>query len=341
MDGKDESVREGFYGRGGVRAAPHDNKLRNDNMKNMRLFCWLLLIGCLACLDSVFGFLPPVDQKSGVKLSIDGVPKTAMIDEGVLFKVVAENESDKALKATLTVWMNDDWKVSPETAVTFELAAKGRQEFEYKGKASNRALEAWYPVHAKAVVMPAEGEAFELHPIALFTTKKTRVQEAEVVPSGDDEGQTAWLAEKGVTVDGDLEEWWGQATPVSCDADHVSAGKITGDSFDGVVMFLHDKENIYVAGQFVDDDISCDDKTSDDFMTSDYLRFYFHGVEPAKRKDTVFTEADKVIAVNVFGGTEEKPRLDDNGEPLKDDNDKPLVDVIEKPLMKVPKRPQE
>ncbi|MCR5379609.1 MAG: DUF6259 domain-containing protein [Lentisphaeria bacterium] len=305
-------------------------------MKRMQFFLCILAFW-FVCLETAWGFLPPVDQKNGVKLSIDDVPKTVMLDEGVLFKVVAENESDKALKATLTVWMNDDWKVSPETAVTFELAAKGRQEFEYKGKASNRALEAWYPVHAKAVVTPSEGDAFELHPIALFTTKKTRVQEAEVAPADDGEGQTAWLAQKGVTLDGDLEEWWGQATPVSCDTEHVSTGKITGDSFDGVVMFLHDAENIYVAGQIADDDISCEDTMSDDYMNSDYLRFYFHGVEPAKRKDTAFTDADKVIAVNVFGGFEEKPRLDKDGKPQVNEEGEPIIDKVAKPLMKVPK----
>ena len=306
-------------------------------MKNMRLFCWVLLIGCLACLSSAFGFLPPVDQKGGVKLSIDGVPKTAVFDEGVLFKVVAENESTQPVKGTLTVWMNDDWKVSPEVGVAFELAAKGRQEFEYKGKASDRALEAWYPVHAKAVVTPSEGDVFELHPIALFTTKKTRPQEVADSPANDGKGQTAWLAEKGVKLDGDLEEWWGQALPVPCDAKTVSAGKMSGDSFDGVVMFLHDAENIYVAGQIADDDISCEDKTSDDFMNSDYLRFYFHGVEPAKRKDTEFTDADKVIAVNVFGGIDEKQRLDKDGNPLEDEDGEPVIDKIEKPLMTVPK----
>jgi hypothetical protein len=300
-------------------------------------FFLCMLAFWFVCLETAWGFLPPVDQKNGVKLSIDDVPKTVMLDEGVLFKVVMENESDKALKGTLTIWMNDDWKVSPEAAVTFELAAKGRQEFEYKGKPSERALEAWYPVHAKAVLIPSEGDAFELHPIALFTTKKMRVEEAEAAPASDGEGQTAWLAQKGVTLDGDLEEWWGQAMPVSCDAEHVSAGKITGDSFDGVVMFLHDAENIYVAGQIADDDISCEDTTSDDYMNSDYLRFYFNGVEPAKRKDTAFTDADKVIAVNVFGGFDEKPRLDEDGEPLEDEDGEPIIDKIEKPLMKVPK----
>ena len=302
-------------------------------MKNNRLIFCLLLIGCLAC----WGFLPPVDQRNGVKLSIDGVQETVVLNEGVLFKVVAENESDKPVTVSMQVWMNDDWKTTPGRVVApFGLVPNEKREIEFKGAALDRALEAGYPVHAQASVTPQDGEAFELHPIAVFKTKKARVQEEEVAEP-ESEDQTAWLAVKGVTVDGDLDEWWGQATPVSCGSERVSAGKIAGDSFDGVVMFLHDKENIYVAGQFVDDDISCEDKTSDDFMNSDYLRFYFHGVEPAKRKDTAFTEADKVIAVNVFGGSEEKPRLDKDGEPLKDDDDKPLVDVIEKPLMKVPK----
>ena len=102
-------------------------------------------------------------------------------------------------------------------------------------------------------------------------------------------------------------------------------------------MFLHDSENIYVAGQIADDDISCDDKTSDDYMNSDYLRFYFHGIEPAKRKDTAFTDADKIIAVNVFGGLDENPRLDKDGQPLENEDGEPIIDKIEKPLMKVPK----
>ncbi|MBR3651792.1 MAG: hypothetical protein IKN52_16185, partial [Victivallales bacterium] len=226
-------------------------------MKNNRLIFCLLLIGCLAC----WGFLPPVDQRNGVKLSIDGVQETVVLNEGVLFKVVAENESDKPVTVSMQVWMNDDWKTTPGRVVApFGLAPNEKREIEFKGAALDRALEAWYPVHAQASVTPQDGEAFELHPIAVFKTKKARVQEEEVAEP-ESEDQTAWLAVKGVTVDGDLDEWWGQATPVSCGSERVSAGKIAGDSFDGVVMFLHDKENIYVAGQFVDDDISCEDKT--------------------------------------------------------------------------------
>ncbi|MBR4900172.1 MAG: hypothetical protein IKZ46_04465 [Victivallales bacterium] len=303
-------------------------------MKNMRLICSLFLIGCMAC----WGFLPPVDQKNGVKLSIDGIPETAVLSEGVLFKVIAENESDKTVTVAMQVWMNDDWKTTPGRVVApFELAPKGKQEFEFKGAALDRALEAWYPVHAQANVTPQDGEAFALHPIALFKTKKARAQQEAEAAGPESEDQTAWFAEKGVTVDGDLDEWWGQATPVSCGSERLSAGKISGDSFDGVVMFLHDKENIYIAGQFVDDDISCEDKTSDDFMDSDYLRFYFHGMEPAKRQDTAFTDADKVIAVNVFGGADEQIRVDKDGEPLLDDDEQPIVDIVERPMMKVPK----
>ena len=164
-------------------------------MKKMRFFLCMLAF-CFLCVETAWGFLPPVDQKNGVKMSIDGVPETVMLDEGVLFKVVAENESEQAVKLTLAVWMNDDWNVSPETPVTFELAAKGRRTFEYRGKALDRALEAWYPVHARANITPTDGAAFELHPIALFTTKNTRVQDVATAPTGDGEGQVAWLAEK-------------------------------------------------------------------------------------------------------------------------------------------------
>ena len=275
-------------------------------MNNKPFICWLLLICCFVCVERSWGFLPPVDEHGGIKLSIEGIGETVNLEEGVHFKVVAENATAQALTIALKVWMNDDWTVAPAPNVPpFELPANGKQEFEFQGTAQKRALEAWYPVHALATVMSNEGEAFELHPIAVFKAEKTRMKEekATVVTGGEE--QNAWLAKKEVRVDGLLNEWWDQAIPISCGSEHVSVGKVAGDSFDAIVMFMHDQNNIYVAGQIVDDDISCEDVTSDDFMNSDYLRFYFHGQEPGKRKGSAFTEADKIIAVNTFGGRNE------------------------------------
>ena len=271
-------------------------------MKNVRYAVWLLAVYFMG-MTSLWGFLPPTDAANGVKVSIDGVGEVVKLNEGVRFKVVTENGNANPIKVELVVWMNDDWKMEQEgNGVSFDVAANGRHELEFGYKALDRALEAWYPVHVKAKVTPSEGEAFELHPIALFRAEKPRMQleHSAVVLGGED--QTAWLAAKGVTVDGVLNEWWEQATPISCGAERASAGTVSGDSFDGIVMFLHDKENIYIAGQIADNEISCEDKTTDDFTNSDYLRLYFNGIEPSKRQDDAFTEADKIVAVSIFGG---------------------------------------
>ncbi|MBP5671911.1 MAG: hypothetical protein J6X49_05940 [Victivallales bacterium] len=278
-------------------------------MKNVRYAVWLLAVYFMG-MTSLWGFLPPTDAANGVKVSIDGVGEVVKLNEGVRFKVVTENGNANPIKVELAVWMNDDWKMEQEgNGVSFDVAANGRHELEFGCKALDRALEAWYPVHVKAKVTPSEGEAFELHPIALFRAEKPRMQleHSAVVLGGED--QTAWLAAKGVTVDGVLNEWWEQATPISCGAERASAGTVSGDSFDGIVMFLHDKDNIYIAGQIADNEISCEDKTTDDFTNSDYLRLYFNGIEPSKRQDDAFTEADKIVAVSIFGGVDWTPEV--------------------------------
>ena len=279
-------------------------------MKNLQYAIGLMAVYFMG-MASLWGFLPPTDVANGVKVSIEGVGDVVKLNEGVRFKVVVENGNAKPIQVGLSVWMNDDWQVLQEAdGVSFDVAANGRHEMEFGCKALERALEAWYPVHARAKVTLAEGEAFELHPIALFRSEKARMQvERSVAAAKGGEDQTAWLATKGVRVDGVLDEWWEQATPVSCGAERVSTGTVTGDSFDGIVMFLHDKENIYMAGQIADDEISCDDKTTDDFMNSDYLRLYFNGTEPSKRQDTAFTETDKILAISMFGGLDGVPEV--------------------------------
>jgi len=66
--------------------------------------------------------------------------------------------------------------------------------------------------------------------------------------------------------DGDLE---GKTLPFE-----VSQGRIGGGIGPYVVYLCYDAENIYVACNAVDDSVSCKDGATEDFMDSDYLRFY-------------------------------------------------------------------
>jgi len=142
---------------------------------------------CAAALaGSVLGYLPPVEERLGVKVEVGSFPqKTERTSKnpyawplGVTevkagapraFPVVLENRGDKAVAGTLEVWMNDDWDVQgPQGALT--LGPKERKELSFVGTAKPSALNALYPVHARFTPKGAKPEAAP-HPIAVFMFK--------------------------------------------------------------------------------------------------------------------------------------------------------------------------
>lgn len=273
----------------------------------IRISLLFLVLTAMTCL----GFNPPEDQAYGITLQVLEVPETVQSKEGLVFKVLATNESQHEASLLLSVYMNDDWSLQPQGNLGLVMLPAGKsREWTFRGISGERVLNALYPVHAFAKVAIPNQEIFELHPIAIFnaTKKSTTVQKADTaVATTHGQDQLACLAASPIKLDGSLEEWWTQAIQVPCGADKQSFGKVKPESFDGIVMFLHDKDNIYIAGQISDDNISCTDTTSADYMSSDYLRLYFSAIPPAERKEEALTKDDIALAVNLFGGDKQTP----------------------------------
>ncbi|MGN0846492.1 MAG: hypothetical protein ACI4RA_03815 [Kiritimatiellia bacterium] len=147
----------------------------------------LLLVGAASFLFAANAYLPPVEERAGVKVEIGSFPQkterpgtnpyawplgVAEVKAGAprAFPVVLENTTDKAVTGTLEVWMNDDWVVTGGEQGTVTLGPKERKELTFTGTSKPSALNALYPVHARFT--PIGVKATEApHPIAVFMYK--------------------------------------------------------------------------------------------------------------------------------------------------------------------------
>jgi len=264
----------------------------------------MLLAAPLPCR----GFLPPSASGQGVRVTIVGVPETVPVVEGVQFTVLVEQTVPRPVQGDVRVALNEDWEIIGPAAAGVGLPGKGTAEVTFRAKARDRVLEALYPVHAWAELRVGGHPVF-LHPIALFKAVLPRKPAAESPqrPSLTGNEYHCLRAAGPIRVDGGLEEWT-NAAPVPCNAEKQATGKITADSFDGVFFALHDADNLYFGLRAADDEISCEDDVTEDFMNSDYLRLYLSALDPKQRQATSLDENDMVLAVSVFGAGD-KPRV--------------------------------
>ncbi|OGV76156.1 MAG: hypothetical protein A3K19_16020 [Lentisphaerae bacterium RIFOXYB12_FULL_65_16] len=276
-----------------------------------RLLHCLCIAASLMCLCPAHAFRPPKVEEAGVKVSIEGVPATADATVPVKFTVRVEQTGNQPLQGTVFAYLNDDWNVSGANPVAVALPGAGVRELAFSGvPVPGRVLAAHYPVHARALLQ--SGSTFlDLHPIAVFQatlpakTKAIEQQTASVL----EKGYTCLRAAAPVAVDGKLDEW-GNAIPAPVNAAGASTGAVSADSVDGVFYALHDDAAVYIALRVSDDNISCTDTTTEDFMNSDYVRLYFSARDPAACPDTEKLGAsDNVLSISVFGGADGAPAV--------------------------------
>ena len=146
----------------------------------------LVAIGVVVVAFASSAYLPPVEERCGVKVEIGSFPQkiernnknpfawplgVTEVEAGAprAFPVTLENKTDKPVTGTLEVWMNDDWDVAgPQGPLT--LAPGEKKELSYTGTSRPRALNALYPVHARFTPAGAKKEDAP-HPIAIFMYK--------------------------------------------------------------------------------------------------------------------------------------------------------------------------
>ena len=143
------------------------------------------MVGALSAFVA-FAYLPPVEERCGVKVEIGSFPQklerpgrdpfawplgVTEVKAGVprAFPVTLENKTGKPVSGELEVWMNDDWDVAgPQGSLT--LAPGEKKELSYTGTSRPRALNALYPVHARFTPAGVKKEDAP-HPIAVFMFK--------------------------------------------------------------------------------------------------------------------------------------------------------------------------
>ena len=146
----------------------------------MRLF---LAIAAVTISLAAGAYLPPVEERCGVKVEIGSFPQkverpgknqfewplgVTEVAEDVprTFPVTLENKTGESVTGELEVWMNDDWEVEcPQGRLV--LAPGERKELTYTGTARPRALDALYPVHARFTPSGVKKDDAP-HPIAVF-----------------------------------------------------------------------------------------------------------------------------------------------------------------------------
>ena len=266
----------------------------------MKRFVLALALICLS-VHRVVAFSPPVDQSGTLKMRIDGVPAEIALDQPLRFTVVLEQTGDTPIQGVLSVFLNDDWTVTGDTLVPVDLAGRGTFEKTFEAVAKDRALAAHYPVHAQADLVNGDTPV-TLHPIAVFQTSRPQAPGAPSV--GDTkpalDSYSCLQAPDDIWVDGDLKEWE-NAVPVFLGPDQCSTGTITPESFGAVFRALHRDGKLFVALRVNDDDVSCTDFRTPDFMNSDYIRLYLSATPPTQETTAYLSKEDVVLAISVLG----------------------------------------
>ena len=157
------------------------------NAGNPRYRKCLLTFAAVAAVSTAVAYLPPVEERNGIKVEIESFPQKLERNAGSpfswplgvtevaagaprTFPVTVENKTDKPVTGRLSVWMNDDWDVAgPQGALT--LAPGEKKTLSFTGTAKARALDALYPVHATFTPDGVDAKAVVPHPIAIFQYK--------------------------------------------------------------------------------------------------------------------------------------------------------------------------
>ncbi len=263
----------------------------------------VLLVVCAARL---WAFNPPVDSQAGVSLRIEGVPEAVERGGGLTFRVVCENTRPEAVTGTLHIALNDDWRVIGAAKVRVAVAGEGATSHTFSAEARDTVLAAHYPVHAEARLQCGD-EDIVLHPIAIFVVTQSKAAGAAEKRFGLEGGVFSCLSAAGpITIDGDLGEW-GNAVSAPCGAEQLSTGELPPESFQASFHALHDGVTLFLGVNVADDDISCRDRNTPDFMHSDYVRLYLSAADPEMRVDTDLGADDVILAVNVAGAADGRP----------------------------------
>ena len=219
------------------------------------------MIGLATIGVAAFAYLPPVEERVGVRVEIGSFPQkterpgtnpyawplgVTEVKAGAprAFPVTLENKTEKSVTGTLEVWMNDDWQVAgAQGALT--LGPRETCTRTFTGTALPRALNALYPVHARFTPTGVKPEDAP-HPIAIFMYRNPGAPRANpcpkrIMPAKDICGPGVFRLDQGfrrttrvevggkvvqLPEDGNAAEWGGGMTK-----GRVSAGGVVKDGY--------------------------------------------------------------------------------------------------------------
>ena len=142
---------------------------------------FLGMVALTMVAGAVCAFNPPSDEKDGVTLSIADFPEQGVkehwsvrkvpADQPLTFTVTLKNTRAEPVGGPVKLWLNDDWYVVGTNVVTLRAEPGKSVSATCTAAPHPTVLSALYPVHAQ-FAFQANGQAVELHPIAVFEAQR-------------------------------------------------------------------------------------------------------------------------------------------------------------------------
>ena len=264
-------------------------------MRNVRR---IVILTLLSVSSSLLAWNDPKDTAGPLTVVIEPI---GAVEVGipVAATVTVRNAAAEAIEGVVRLAVIDDWRVEGERARPFRVAAKSQTRLGFQVVAGPGTYAAHYPIHAYAD-FSFQGQAYQAHPIALVLVSRKRAGAAGRLAGLPQ--ITALTAVQPLVVDGVLREW-DHAVAVALGPERLSLGSAAPGDYSTIFYALHDAANLYLGLKIADDDVSCADTSSRDFVNSEYVRLYLSPVAPAERHDSALTKQDAVLAISPFGAT--------------------------------------
>jgi hypothetical protein len=277
-------------------------------MKTLRTS--VLFMALMLAMVAAHAWKPATDTAGSLTVTIPEIGEVTALEKPVPVVIRLANQGPAPLKGTLRIGVTDRWRVEGPNPRPFTVGAGARAEVTVNVVAGKGTYAAHYPIHAYVEFTEA-GRPLQAHAALVVEVARAAVEVAKPrLPALA--RMVALRAVAPVKVDGDLAEW-ANAIPVPLDGTHAGVGTIEPGDFGAVLTALHDGERLYLGARVSDEEISATDRTSRDFMDSDYIRVYLAARSPRERNERVLSEEDLVLAISPFGGARPLVKVPDYG----------------------------
>ena len=138
-------------------------------MSRLTVLCaWLSFGSGLAGVAAAFN--PPTDSAGPLSARIDAPTSIQRIDQPIPVKLIIGNRADAPAGGKARLGVIDGWRVEPDEAIEFTVAARSERVLELRVRPAGRTYPALYPIHA-FVDAEVSGSPARLHPVLIVETQ--------------------------------------------------------------------------------------------------------------------------------------------------------------------------